>query len=1102
LGNRLGKGIGSMPNEMKDALGASTNQLTSRKLTAASSGTTVMVWTISGIALAACGSHGSQIVHGLIEPVPGTGGSVFARKGPVKLADFYFDVTGVGGSTTPDGLITAEDLAHSENVDANGEALYSSDANGEVAIPDHFVGRAFVADFEGATDTGTGRVFGARMMRSLPEGGIASPLTELIVSELAAGTYPDVEAVLAALFPAAAGITIEDILDPENYRIQDPAASTTTTILPTTPTPEQMASYKAYIIERAALGVAESPVDAAGATMATVAGTNPINVLVDTDQTNDGALGDTVDDLETAGAANLGGKPVAAPDRVSINEDGSYTFNTAVFGFIDPGGNTTAPTGLAGILIKAEAVFDGSTLTIRYESQPGTIGNLAADVATRPTVTGTPTDAGFWYVPAADIPNLSIAPGADQFGTIEIQYYVFDGEEWSDSDPMNNDPTATPDPATLKITVNSVNDAPTVLVTATRLSAARENIGEDDITTTAPVAFAIADADTTDPVSGLTVRAVASESSVLAHPAPGATTTETVDGAYGIFTVTREVSGAMTATYRLFTQAENADAYNAVQALNDNFTLTDTLRVFARDDDAAESRALTYTVTIDGANDAAPPVAGNTAPTITYTGSSAATATIGEDAVDDTNTSSVDEGSTTAVTFSIADADATDPVDGLTVRALASGGATAPATPGYPATGFTAVAHPASGMTTQTVMGMYGVFTVTRDTSGAMTASYDVDETDTTVQALNTGDSLFDKLVVFAHDGDDPSTALTYTVEIEGADEPNRAPTTTYAVGSDGTETITEDETGSTTAHTFTIADADTAADPVDGLTVRAMATNAAGAADPAVPAYTDIDVSDGDGTDGDADITTAGSPVTVTGMYGVFTVTRTANNNGEMTVTYNVDETNTAVQALGSSTDLLKEQLTLYAHDGDAASGGGTAGLTYTVTITGANDAPREGVWSAAADATHALSDSDGNSTNDTVTVTLSAPASGVADTADQTFTVSDPDTADTGANLVIRTAVADGTSNPADPMPSGADPSIDAGDTGTVAGVYGVFTITRHATDGTATVSYNLTDDFGSGGAMALTSDVFDELAIMTFDDEGTAAGDPLIYTVHIDV
>jgi hypothetical protein len=69
------------------------------------------------------------------------------------------------------------------------------------------------------------------------------------------------------------------------------------------------------------------------------------------------------------------------------------------------------------------------------------------------------------------------------------------------------------------------------------------------------------------------------------------------------------------------------------------------------------------------------------------------------------------------------------------------------------------------------------------------------------------------------------------------------------------------------------------------------------------------------------------------------------------------------------------------------------------------------------------------------------------------------------------------------------------------TVTSAYGVFALTRHASDGSLTVTYRFNEAaFGDGGTNQLTADAYDELAIWVYD--GHAFDDPLIYEIHIDV
>jgi VCBS repeat-containing protein len=195
----------------------------------------------------------------------------------------------------------------------------------------------------------------------------------------------------------------------------------------------------------------------------------------------------------------------------------------------------------------------------------------------------------------------------------------------------------------------------------------------------------------------------------------------------------------------------------------------------------------TYTIRLRDANDA---------PTILY-----------GDGADDRD-ADIDENSTSSVseTFNIADVDDNDPITGLTVRAIATGGTAKPDTPDYDEDTSSAN-NVASEAVSAQVTGVYGTFILTRTEHGIMTARYNLHENDENVEALDMGDNLYEKLTVFVNDGDETSLPLTYTVTIRGE---NDAPTILFSDDSDATTTyIGKDSMTATDEVTFNIADVD-----------------------------------------------------------------------------------------------------------------------------------------------------------------------------------------------------------------------------------------------------------------------------------------------------
>ena len=153
-----------------------------------------------------------------------------------------------------------------------------------------------------------------------------------------------------------------------------------------------------------------------------------------------------------------------------------------------------------------------------------------------------------------------------------------------------------------------------------------------------------------------------------------------------------------------------------------------------------------------------------------------------------------------------------------------------------------------------TVSGTYGDLTIAANGDWV----YDLDEANTDVQGLSSGDTLGDTLTVSATDG----TTQTITITIDGADD---AP----VFGGDLTASVSAADTVNATG-TATVSDADTGEDHF------------------------------GDAING----------MSVTGTYGSFTIAA----NGDWV--YDLDEANTDVQALGAG-DTLGDTLTVTSGDG-----------------------------------------------------------------------------------------------------------------------------------------------------------------------------------------
>ncbi|MEH2612198.1 VCBS domain-containing protein [Bradyrhizobium sp. AZCC 1693] len=265
-----------------------------------------------------------------------------------------------------------------------------------------------------------------------------------------------------------------------------------------------------------------------------------------------------------------------------------------------------------------------------------------------------------------------------------------------------------------------------------------------------------------------------------------------------------------------YTYVPNSDAINALTApTTESFTVTVS--------DGTLSANQTFTITINGVNDAAVISGTTTGAVIEASGAApgmpAATGTLTDTDVDNTPNT------------------------------------------------FTAVSSPTASA------GGYGTFTITA--AGAWT--YTLNNANSTVQALNVGDTLTDTFTVTTIDG----TAQVVTITITGAND---------AAVISGTTTGSVIETGATPG------------------TPTATGT------------LTDSDVDNTPNT-----FTAVSSPAASAGGYGTFTMTAAG------VWTYMLDDTNSVVQALDVG-DTLTDTFTVTAVDGTAQQ--------VTITIHGASDA------------------------------------------------------------------------------------------------------------------------------------------------------------------
>ena len=433
------------------------------------------------------------------------------------------------------------------------------------------------------------------------------------------------------------------------------------------------------------------------------------------------------------------------------------------------------------------------------------------------------------------------------------------------------DGSATSEPRTLAFTIGGVNDAPVLgsLLSAEILIRDSGVPGEDSTVITGPLTGFFTVTDDMDDTHTFSATGGASDASRADDGF-----NHIRNGNYGTLFYHDE-SGAY----------EYVRNEGAIDAVIGGRRVTDVFAINVTDDSEQSnnvSRIHFLNVRIDGADEGA-----NAAPTSTISDGTATVANGGTQ--------------TATTTISFGDADADDPNSGLTIRGDASGMATtAPDAPDYDSALGDALND---GETT--VMGTYGMFTITRDDDGtdADTGTLAVTYTLNTANAdvMGNGDDLFEKLTVYVHDGDDPSDAQEFVVTI---DRPaaNSVPTSMIKAGSEDTATVAS--VGTETASTIISFDDDDSEN--DDLAIRAVASG--GMDEPDTPDYRD---------DLGVPLTTGLAGTNVVGTYGTFVIART-NADDELTVTYHLDREHDDV--VGNGADLF-EKLTVYVDDGDDQS-------------------------------------------------------------------------------------------------------------------------------------------------------------------------------------
>ncbi len=459
----------------------------------------------------------------------------------------------------------------------------------------------------------------------------------------------------------------------------------------------------------------------------------------------------------------------------------------------------------------------------------------------------------------------------------------------------------------------------------------------------------------------------------------------------GSFSLSRSTAGQLSWTFTLID--------NAANALGAGQTATVSIWIQIGDDGGLNSETRKLTVTVTGSNDA---------PTLTA----------------NTRTGTRNEGQTGTATGSLAfaDVDDNDPNNSLTFRAAANSSTSSVANAESGVDSTTDIGSTDLTFTSgsATIAGTYGTFTLTRnDGTGELSWSYAIG-TAANVQALGATETVYDSIGVYVNDGDVNSGVQTVTITITGI---NDAPTLTAATR---TGTRTEGATGTVTG-SLTFGDVDND-DPNSGLHIRANT----GTGTTATIAEGQVNTV---GEIGSSNLSFSSNSVTITGTYGVFTLTRT-DSTGNLGWSYALSANN-AVDSLYEG-ETVYETLGIYVNDGTANS----PIQSVTITITGQNDAPTLSLTTPS-DTSVTEDDSSDNSVSFTINL----------DDADD-------DDPDRQHDLQITTGTEDPTSSSSSSRQTVQFGDIDTvpASTTTIAGTYGNLVITFTANDKTPTAVYTL--------------------------------------------
>jgi VCBS repeat-containing protein len=805
-----------MPSEIKTTLNASTNHATTstsnKRSQAVSSTTTVTVWTISGIVLASCASDANNFLHSFTGPFEGGGGLSLSVADGVLVGALVLtedQYTQFRANADTDSSNTIDKAEIDAWALANGGVLTGAD--GQIS---GFQGTPYIAIATGAIDTSNPTVvLTTGEYRFLPGGGLASPISDLIIDWLAANPGMEVDDALKALFgtenPADPDspplITQADLEVIGNYEIQAMPQTT----MPAENDPDyaaKLASYKAWLVSRAAIGTA-SQTDG-GATDAAARLAAVKHVLDNPADTMSTPVAVAVTAREMEGRTILAGKPIAIPERiVTVNEDDTYTLRESVLGFVDRNGNpmdantdgVITPSSFKGILVHPMVAFSGTgAVMVMFEDGAGNVTVLGGNqVHPDDTLPAIPTGiTGYHYVSAGYLSGLSITPPANQSGTLSLDYFVYDGEQWSG--------TTTAEKAVLNIIVTPVDDAPTAIdssVAPVRASAATHT-------------FAAGEFNSSDPDAG---HADWAKIRIASLPAKGALEYDGNPATVGL-------------------EIDRADIGKLIYK-----PVTTTT--------AAEDITFTFAVIDAGGLQSAPammtiPLTVSDGPVHRFTGTysgTTATAMLTEDFA---------SGSATTADISFSDADDANSVIKVQVYIDDGSGNS----PDFSTSTGTEVSQTTSAAASAgATYGSVGL-SARDDTAGTMTFEYT--RNSTSLQSLVTGQSRTERVTIYLYDDNNvASSPLTFNVVIAGE---NDAAVATNTVTGDND--VTEDDTGNDTASgTIGVTDVDTGQDATN-MIVRYTAGASAVRPTTASPS-----------------VAVGATSPTITGTYGDFTLARAA---------------------------------------------------------------------------------------------------------------------------------------------------------------------------------------------------------------------------------